>query len=183
MHLRDGIARGAGVVGAGESEERRPWDALPTHHPSRAGKAGHHRWLMIACCIPMLLIAVAPVATGVVGVGFIAIAVACTVMMAIMMGGMSHGGGGRPQVRARARVQRIAPRAALRRGGWTSRLDGSSVCRVAVAGLAITWLFASSRDGSSADGGPSRHTPERLLDERLVRGELDERLREALAGR
>lgn len=54
---------------------------------------GHHRWMMIACCIPMLAIAIVLVATGVVGPGFIIVAIACVVMMALMMGGMSHGGG------------------------------------------------------------------------------------------
>lgn len=66
----------------------------PTPEGGREGKRrGHGRWLMIACCIPMLAIAVVLVATGVVGVGFIIVAVACTLMMAAMMGGMSHGGG------------------------------------------------------------------------------------------
>ena len=55
---------------------------------------GHSRWMMIACCIPMLAIAVVLVATGVAGVGFIVVAVMCTAMMALMMGGMSHGEGG-----------------------------------------------------------------------------------------
>lgn len=50
---------------------------------------------MLACCVPMLVIAVVLVATGVVGYGFIIVGVACTVMMAAMMRGMSHGGGGR----------------------------------------------------------------------------------------
>ena len=58
--------------------------------PSRGG----HSWMMIACCIPMLLIALVLVATGVVGVGFLFIAVACTVMMALMMGGSDHRGHG-----------------------------------------------------------------------------------------
>jgi hypothetical protein len=49
---------------------------------------GHARWLMIACCIPMLVIAIALVATGVVGAGFIVVAVMCTVMMAMMMKAM-----------------------------------------------------------------------------------------------
>ena len=44
--------------------------------------------MMIACCIPMLVIAIVLVATGVVGVGFIAVAIACTAMMALMMRGM-----------------------------------------------------------------------------------------------
>jgi len=48
-------------------------------------RGGGHSWMMIACCIPMLIIAVALVATGVVGVGFLAFAVGCTVMMAMMM--------------------------------------------------------------------------------------------------
>ena len=38
--------------------------------------------MMIACCVPMLVIAVVLVATGVVGVGFIVVAVACTAMNA-----------------------------------------------------------------------------------------------------
>ena len=64
-------------------------------HPDRADKhgSGHkgHRWMMIACCIPMLLIAIALVAAGVVSPGFIIVALLCTVMMAAMMGGHSHG--------------------------------------------------------------------------------------------
>ena len=57
---------------------------------------GGHSWMMIACCIPMLVIAVALVATGVVSPGFILVAIACTVMMALMMRGMDHSehGGG-----------------------------------------------------------------------------------------
>ena len=55
---------------------------------------GHHRWMMIACCIPMLVVAVTLVATGVVGSGFIIAATICVVMMALMMGAMSHGGDG-----------------------------------------------------------------------------------------
>ena len=47
---------------------------------------------MIACCIPMLVIAVVLVATGAVGGVFIFAAVACTAMMALMMRGMNHDG-------------------------------------------------------------------------------------------
>ena len=54
--------------------------------------AGGHGLMMIACCIPMLVIAIALVATGVVGASFIFVAVACTAMMALMMRGMNHGG-------------------------------------------------------------------------------------------
>jgi hypothetical protein len=68
----------------------------PANHDAHqaAGHQGHggHSWMMIACCIPMLLIAVALVATGVASPSFILVAVACTVMMALMMGGMGHGG-------------------------------------------------------------------------------------------
>lgn len=64
----------------------------PEHHED-GGHRGHGRWMMIACCIPMLVIAIVLVATGVVGSGIFIIAVACTLMMALMMGGMSRGGG------------------------------------------------------------------------------------------
>ena len=70
------------------------------HHAERTDDGvhrGHGRWMMIACCIPMLIIAVVLVATGVVGFGFILVAVACTAMMALMMGGMSGGGHGSRQ--------------------------------------------------------------------------------------
>lgn len=53
---------------------------------------GHSRWMMIACCIPMLAIAVVIALSGA-GFGFLIIAVMCTAMMALMMGGMSRGGG------------------------------------------------------------------------------------------
>lgn len=49
--------------------------------------------MMIACCIPMLVIAIGLVAAGVVSPGFILVALACTAMMALMMGGASHDGG------------------------------------------------------------------------------------------
>ena len=61
----------------------------PMQHHDRQHHGGHS-WLMIACCIPMLIIAVALVATGVVSVSFLLIALACTAMMALMMRGM-HG--------------------------------------------------------------------------------------------
>ena len=62
--------------------------------PDQHARHGGHSWMMIACCIPMLVIAVALVAAGVVSVGFIFIALICTLMMALMMRGM-HGGGGK----------------------------------------------------------------------------------------
>lgn len=59
------------------------------HAKQSGGKA--HGLMMIACCIPMLAIAVALVVTGVASVSFLFFAVLCTLMMAMMMGGMGHG--------------------------------------------------------------------------------------------
>lgn len=53
--------------------------------------SGHHGWMMMVCCIPMVVAAVALVATGVVGVGFLFAAVGCTAMMFLMMRAMSGG--------------------------------------------------------------------------------------------
>jgi hypothetical protein len=67
------------------------------HQPARpaSGITGHrgHGWMMIACCIPMLVIAVILVATGVASPSFLLVAVGCTLMMALMMRSMGHGGG------------------------------------------------------------------------------------------
>ena len=62
----------------------------PAHSGHQPGRSGHG-W-MIACCIPMLAIAVVLVATGAASPAFLAVAVGRTLMMAMMMGGMSHGG-------------------------------------------------------------------------------------------
>ncbi len=67
----------------------------PNHDAANAAEThprSGHSWIMIACCIPMLVIAVALVATGVASPSFIVAAVACTAMMALMMRGMGHGG-------------------------------------------------------------------------------------------
>lgn len=64
-------------------------------HDHGGGHEGHGHWMMIACCIPMLVIAIVLVATGVAGAGFIFAAIMCTAMMWMMMRGMSHGGDGR----------------------------------------------------------------------------------------
>lgn len=63
-------------------------------HEEPAEHQGHarHGWMMIICCLPMLLIAVVLVATGVLSVGFLIFALICTVMMALMMRGMNHSG-------------------------------------------------------------------------------------------
>jgi len=61
----------------------------PAHGHDHRGQG----WMMIACCIPMLVIAGILVATGAASPGFLVIAVGCSLMMAMMMRGMSHGGG------------------------------------------------------------------------------------------
>ena len=53
-----------------------------------------HGWMMMVCCIPMLVIATLLVATGVASVGFIFVAVMCTAMMFLMMRMMGRGDGG-----------------------------------------------------------------------------------------
>ncbi len=66
-----------------------------TNQPKR-GKHSGHGWMMMICCVPMLVIAIVLVATGVAGSGFIFTAIACTVMMFMMMrmmGGMGGQGG------------------------------------------------------------------------------------------
>jgi hypothetical protein len=67
----------------------------PPPRPGGPHAAGHggHGWMMIACCIPMIVIAIILVATGVASPGFLFVAVMCTAMMALMMRGMDHGSG------------------------------------------------------------------------------------------
>lgn len=68
----------------------------PHTHPAGGHRASGHRdhgWMMIACCIPMIVIAIALVAAGVASPGFLFAAFGCTAMMALMMRGMNHGGG------------------------------------------------------------------------------------------
>jgi len=60
---------------------------LDANDPEPPAKSGHD-WMMIACCIPMLVTVGILVATGVAGAGLILAAVMCTAMMWIMMRGM-----------------------------------------------------------------------------------------------
>ena len=78
------------LVASGDNEAARP-HATGQHSSGGFG----HTIAMIICCIPMIAIAFLLVATGVVSAGFILVAVACVVMMAIMMRGMDdrHGAG------------------------------------------------------------------------------------------
>jgi hypothetical protein len=66
------------------------YDTRPDHPAT--GRSGHG-WMMIVCCIPMLVIAVVLVATGIASAGFLLAAVGCTVMMVMMMRAMNAGRG------------------------------------------------------------------------------------------
>ena len=80
---------GAGAA-AGDSRSGQPVMDQTGHRLHAAGHSGHG-WMMLACCIPMLAIAVALVATGTASVGVLLLALACPAMMFVMMRGM-HGG-------------------------------------------------------------------------------------------
>jgi hypothetical protein len=67
---------------------RGTWPAMTSSDPRQA-----FVWTWLPG-IPMLVIAVILVATGVVSAGFLGIAIGCTLMMALMMRGMGRGGGG-----------------------------------------------------------------------------------------
>lgn len=60
---------------------------LSEHTGPRSAGGGHkgHGMLMLVCCIPMLVLAVVLVVSGVVSAGFLITAVACTAMMFVMM--------------------------------------------------------------------------------------------------
>ena len=60
------------------------------NEPTAPEDRGHGHWLMIACCIPMLALAVILVASGA-PIGTLVIAIACTAMMGLMMVGMMRG--------------------------------------------------------------------------------------------
>ncbi len=71
------------------------WDhAHVDGHPgdSQTGHGGH-RWMMIACCIPMLVIVGVLLATGIAGTGAVIYAVVCLGLMALMMFAMPGGHG------------------------------------------------------------------------------------------
>lgn len=55
------------------------------------GQSGHNHRMTVACCVPMLVIALVLVATGVVGTGFILVAIMCSAMMAMMMRSSGNG--------------------------------------------------------------------------------------------
>ena len=79
------ISRAAELAGA--ADHRRRLLAGLTGGVVEVG-AGHG-WMMMVCCIPMIVIVIALVATGVASAGILLSAIACIVMMAMMMRMMS----------------------------------------------------------------------------------------------
>ena len=69
---------------------QKPPEAPRGHHGGHGGHGGHGLMMMI-CCIPMILIAVLLVATGVAGSGALLWALGCVAMMAVMMFAMGGG--------------------------------------------------------------------------------------------
>ncbi len=57
-----------------------PTDSGDTDRPHRS-----HRWAMVACCVPMLVIVAVLLATGTAGLGAIVFAVVCVGIMTAMM--------------------------------------------------------------------------------------------------
>jgi hypothetical protein len=78
--------------GPGMSDHDHSQDS--TGHSMNGAKGGHggHNWMMMACCVPMIVIALGLVLAGVVSVSFLIYAVACLGMMFMMMRMMDHGG-------------------------------------------------------------------------------------------
>ncbi|OJV78720.1 MAG: hypothetical protein BGO37_12855 [Cellulomonas sp. 73-92] len=70
---------------------------MPDHHhapvdqPSTGGSHHGHRWMMLACCVPMLVIVAVLLATGTAGIGAVIFAVACVGIMTVMMLAMPRG--------------------------------------------------------------------------------------------
>ena len=78
-------------VDVGPADERADLHAHDRHNhqaPGPHGPHGGHRWMMIACCIPMLVVVGALIATGIAGTGVIIYAVVCLAMMWLMMKAM-----------------------------------------------------------------------------------------------
>ena len=73
-----------------------PADTSEARNPGADdGHRRNHGWMMMLCCVPMVVIAVALVATGVASAGFLFSAVLCVGMMAVMVRAMNHSGSGK----------------------------------------------------------------------------------------
>jgi hypothetical protein len=60
------------------------------HHLHGGGDHGRHGWMMVAFCIPIIVIISALAATRVLSKSFLLYALACILTMAVMMGVMYH---------------------------------------------------------------------------------------------
>jgi hypothetical protein len=60
-------------------------DLTGADRPAAGRHGGHSHWLMLACCVPLVVAAIVLVAAGVVSAGFIVAAFACMAMMGAMM--------------------------------------------------------------------------------------------------
>lgn len=78
-------APGTGAHDSARHQHPAPHDGHGDH--GGHGRYGRHRLMMIACCVPMLAIAAALVATGAISVSFLLFAIACTTLMFLMHGG------------------------------------------------------------------------------------------------
>lgn len=78
-------AAGGGGVHHDVPVAGRNFGAQPQPGPEKHGRPWRHHLLMMAMCLPMLVVVGASVTTGVAGAGAIAYAVLCTAMMAAMM--------------------------------------------------------------------------------------------------
>ncbi len=63
----------------------------PREEGPHAAGHGSHRWMMIACCIPMVVIVAVLIATGAAGSGSLIYAAICVGAMALMMFAMPGG--------------------------------------------------------------------------------------------
>lgn len=96
---RGGTARYTGFTQRPADQAREDHVGHPADGPDTAAgpaASGHpggtrHRLMMIACCIPMLVLVGVLVATGAVGGGAIVFALACLGMMAAMVAVMPGG--------------------------------------------------------------------------------------------
>jgi hypothetical protein len=67
--------------------------APPPEHDTH--KAGHaHSWMMLACCVPMIVFALILFATGVINGSTLLFYAGFMILMTVMMGGMGHGAHG-----------------------------------------------------------------------------------------
>lgn len=80
------VAGSASPYSDGPLEEQYPPE------PSKPGRSGH-RWMMLACCVPMLVLVGVLLVTGVAGTGVIVFGALCVAMMGLMMFAMPGGHG------------------------------------------------------------------------------------------